>query len=128
MGKEMAAQKAQELKAEIRQFVGQLRQKVYPEGHPEWGTLFSDIEELGVQIGDAVAREFTEQSVAGQAEAAAEREHRCPSCGGPVEARDPEPRPLLTRRGEIAWLEPQAYCGRCRKAFFPSVAESGHCG
>ena len=128
MGKEMAAQKAREVKEEIRQFAKQLREKVYPEGHPEWGTPFSDIEELGVQIGDAVFREFTEQSVSKQAEAAAEREHRCPSCGGPVEAREPEPRPLLTRRGEIAWEEPQAYGGKCRKAFFPSVAKFGHSG
>jgi hypothetical protein len=40
---------------------------LYAQGHPHWGTLFSEIEELGVQIGDAVCREFVEQAV-GQVE------------------------------------------------------------
>ncbi len=128
MGKEMAARKAQEVREEIREFAEQLRRKVYAQGHPDWGTLFSEIEELGVQIGDAVCREFVEQAVAQQAcvEGESGREHRCPTCDGPLVSRDAEPHPLLTRRGEIAWQEPQAYCAKCRKAFFPSVEESGH--
>jgi len=136
MGKEAAVQKVQEVQEEIRRFAEQLRRKVYAEGHPEWGTLFSEIEELGVQLGDAVCREFVQQSVEEQARAdepaagedAPDREHRCPTCGGPLELRDPEPHLLLTRRGEVVWEEPQAYCAKCRKAFFPSVEESGHSG
>ena len=130
MGKEAAAGKAQEVREEIRRFAEQLRRKVYAEGYPEWGTLFSEIEELGVQIGDAVCREFLEQTVSQQAGSDAEvgRDHRCPTCDGPLEPREAAPRPLLTRRGEIAWQEPQAYCPKCRKAFFPSVEESGHSG
>jgi len=137
MGKEMAPkkvrevqEKVREVQGEIREFAKRLRQKVYAQGYPDWGTLFSEIEQLGVQIGDAVCQEFVAQAVEEQAvaEAASGREERCPSCGGPLEARDPEPHPLLTRRGEIAWEEPQAYCARCRKAFFPSVAESGPSG
>lgn len=128
MGKEVAARKMQEVREEIRQFAEQLRRKVYAQGHPDWGTLFSEIEELGVQIGDAVCQEFVQQAVGEQARAEAEsgREHRCPTCDGPLEPRDQEPRPLLTRRGEIAWQEPQAFCRKCRKAFFPSVEEFGH--
>ena len=130
MGEEMAARKAQEVREEIRRFAEQLRRKVYAEGHPDWGTLFSEIEELGVQIGDAVCREFVEQAVGQQACTGGEcgREHRCPTCDGPLERREAEPRPLLIRRGEIAWQEPQTYCPKCRKAFFPSVEESGHSG
>lgn len=130
MGKETAARRAQEVREEVRRFVEQLRTKVYAQGHPDWGTLFSEIEELGVQIGDAVCREFVEQAVGQQAceDRECGREHRCPTCDGPLEPREPEPRPLLTRRGEVTWQEPQGYCPKCRKAFFPSVEESGHSG
>jgi hypothetical protein len=131
MGKETAPSKAQEVREEIRQFAEQLRRKVYTQGHPDWGTLFSEIEELGVQIGDAVCREFLRQAVSEQARADGEgcgQEHRCPTCDGPLEPREAEPKPLLTRRGEISWQEPQAYCRKCRKAFFPSVEEFGHSG
>lgn len=129
MGKEAAAGKAQEVREEIRRFAEQLRQKVYAAGYPEWGTLFSEIEEMGVQIGDAVCREFVQQSVGQQVDSKeACREHRCPTCDGPLEPREAEPRPVLTRRGVIAWQEPQAYCPKCRKAFFPSVEEFGHSG
>jgi hypothetical protein len=130
MGKEMGARKAQEVREEIRQFAEQLRRRVYAQGHPDWGTLFSEIEEVGVQIGDAVCREFVQQGVSQQAcaDGGCGRENRCPTCDGPLEPRDAEPRPLLTRRGEIAWQEPQAYCPKCRRAFFPSVEEFGHSG
>jgi hypothetical protein len=131
MGKEAVSKKAREVGNEIRRFAVQLRQKVYGgQACPDWGTLFSEIEELGVQIGDAVCREFVQQSVRQQAQTGEQggQEHRCPTCDGPLEPRGVEPKPLLTRRGEIAWQEPQTYCGKCRKAFFPSVQESGHSG
>ena len=130
MSKEVAARKIQEVREDIREFAEQLRRNVYAQGSPDWGTLFSEIEEMGVQIGDAVCREFVGQAVSQQACGAEQcgREHRCPTCDSLLERRDAEPRPLLTRRGEIAWQEPQAYCAKCRKAFFPSVEESGHSG
>jgi len=130
MGKDVAAEKSREFQEEIRKFAEHLRQKVYARGYPEWGTLFSVIEELGVQIGDAVCREFVEQAVREQGEAAEDCcwEDRCPRCGGPLDHREEEPHPLLTRRGEIAWQEPQTYCPKCRKAFLPSVEELGRSG
>ena len=101
MGKEPAAKKAQEVGEEIRQFAAQLRQKVYGgQACPDWGTLFTEIEELGVQIGDAVCREFVQQSVGQQAQAGEQggQGHRCPACDGPLEPREAEPRPLLIRQ------------------------------
>lgn len=130
MDKEVAVRKAQEVREEIRQFAERLRQKVYAgAGYPQWGTLFTDIEELGVQIGDAVCREFIQQAVGEQATAGQPEpeEPRCPACNGPLQRGEPHPRPLLTRRGEVDWREPQGYCPKCRKAFFPSVQEFGHC-
>jgi hypothetical protein len=126
MSKEAAASRVQEVREEIREFAEQLRRRIYAQGHPDWGTLFSEIEELGVQIGDAVCREFVQQAVRQQGYGGGE--DRCPTCDGPLEPRDAEPRVLLTRRGEIGWQEPQAYCPKCRKAFFPSVEDSGHSG
>jgi hypothetical protein len=131
MGKEAVIRKAPEMREEIRRFAEQLRQKVYAEkAYPDWGTLFSEIEELGVQIGDAVCREFVGQAVSEQAHAPEGRgpEVHCPTCGGPLQPRDAEPRPLLTRRGEVHWQEPQGYCRKCRKAFFPAVQKFGSSG
>ena len=31
-----------------------------------------------------------------------------------------------TRAGEAAWAEPEGYCDRCRRSFFPPVPEPGH--
>jgi hypothetical protein len=129
--KQRAARKAQEVREEVRQFVERLRRRVYGEhACPDWGTLFSEIEELGVQIGDSVCREFVQQAVSGQAGAGGQRcrDECCPACGGPLQRRDPEPKPLLTRRGEVSWQEPQAYCTKCRKAFFPAVQGVGDSG
>jgi len=123
-----AARKAQELRGQIEQFAGSLRAEVYGEqGCPAWGTLFSEIEELGVQVGDAICRAFIQQSVTQQAEEepSCYQHAGCPTCGGPLDHRDPEPKPLLTRRGEVSWQEPQTYCKKCRKAFFPSVQKFG---
>jgi hypothetical protein len=129
--KQQAARKAQEVREEVRQFVERLRRRVYgDQAYPDWGTLFSEIEELGVQIGDSVCREFVQQAVSEQADSSGQRCHApcCPSCGSPLERRDSEPKPLLTRRGEVSWQEPQAYCQKCRKAFFPSVQSPGDSG
>lgn len=49
----------------------------------------------------------------------------CPSCQRPTQARDPEPRIVATDVGRAEWLEPQRYCTKCRRAFFPSVALPG---
>ena len=44
----------------------------------------------------------------------------CPHCHEPLVCDDLEARSVLTRAGEAAWVEPQAYCRFCRQAFFPS--------
>jgi hypothetical protein len=51
--------------------------------------------------------------------------HRCPGCHAPLPCPDASPRLLQTRAGEAAWPEPEGYCDRCRRAFFPSVQEPG---
>ena len=49
----------------------------------------------------------------------------CPSCQQPLACADANPRRVQTRVGEAQGSEPQGYCPRCRRAFFPSEPESG---
>ena len=101
-------------------------EKVYGPQGPAWGTQFSDIEELAVQIGQAVSRQMLDQALQRQAAEPVSAEDRvCPSCGQPVESADPEPRIVTTRVGDAEWNEPHTACRRCRRAFFPSVETSG---
>jgi hypothetical protein len=101
-------------------------QKVFGlEGMP-WGTKFSDLEELAVQIGQAVSRSMMDQALAGQAQAVPAEARACGVCGTPVQAGPPgEPRAVTTTVGTVHWIEPKRYCPKCRAAFFPSVPELG---
>ena len=100
--------------------------RVYGPHGPEWGTQFSDLEELAVQIGQAVSQQMLDQALQRQAnEPVPARDQVCPTCRGPVQPRDPEPRIVTTRAGEATWQEPQSHCSRCRRAFFPSVEAAG---
>ena len=95
--------------------------KVYgPEGMP-WGTKFSELEELAVQIGRAVSRSLMNQALADQAGHVPEAAEDCGVCGGAVQSGPPpEPRALTTSVGPVQWSEPKRYCPQCRAAFFPS--------
>jgi hypothetical protein len=101
-----------------------------PQG-PVWGTTMTDLEDTAL----AARAIFTErllqlglerQAAAFGAEPPPEAQ-ACPDCqrpfGKPAPAKD---RTLETRAGEVAWQEPQAYCTRCRRAFFPSKQEFGN--
>ena len=58
-------------------------QKIFgAEGMP-WGTQFSNLEELAVQIGQAVSRGMMDQALAGQAQAVPAAAQTCGVCGSP---------------------------------------------
>jgi hypothetical protein len=99
---------------------------LYGEAGPPWGTPFADLEELALRLGHTLAAELLRQGLARQAAAPPAAAAACPACGGPAAAADPEPRTLTTRAGEVGWQEPQGYCRRCRRAFFPPVASPRH--
>ena len=101
-------------------------EKLYgPAGMP-WGTRFADLEELSVQIGQAVSRSMVDQALARQAQSVPPEAETCSGCGGRVEPRDnTEPRAVLTRVGTAQWNEPKRYCPGCRAAFFPSEPSAG---
>lgn len=101
-----------------------------PDGMP-WGTLFSELEDDAYELGQAMARRLVQEMVRDQAEAnVPEGRERC-QCGHPLETPDEDDeeawqdRDVLTRSGHVSWSEPQRYCPKCRKAFFPSVEGVG---
>jgi len=115
----------QQLHVRIKAVAEELRREVYgPSGTPTWGTKFTEIEDLGVEIGDLLAREVIGQSLGEQA-ISAEVPTVVADQNGKV--GEIEVRIVQTRRGEVSWQEPQGYDKPSRKAFFPSVASSGDC-
>ena len=82
-----------------------------------------DLEEVAVQLGQAITRELLNRSLARQAEVTAETV--CPTCQSESTVREPEPRTLTTRAGPVDWDEPRRHCPRCRRSFFPSVPRVG---
>lgn len=102
-------------------------EKVYGADGMPWGTRFADLEELSVQIGQAVSRSMLDQALARQSQAVPPQAETCSGCGGHVEpTADTQPRAVLTRVGMAQWSEPKRYCPRCRAAFFPSDSGAGH--
>jgi hypothetical protein len=103
-----------------------LNRRIYGEGGIPWGTKFTDIEELAVQIGREISREMIEQGVGRQAVDVPPEAESCSGCGASVESTDAnEPRGVQTRVGTANWNEPKRYCPKCRAAFFPSVSSAG---
>lgn len=100
--------------------------KVYGvEGMP-WGTKFSELEELAVQIGQAVSRSMIRQALDNQAQNVPEVAETCGVCGEAVQSGPPpELRAVTTTVGEVCWPEPKRYCPKCRAAFFPSGSGFG---
>ena len=88
----------------------------------EGEALFTVIEDLALDAGDAISLEvFAQQLEQLSIEAAT-----CPHCmadGQRVKQRD---RTLTTRRGlDVPLAEQECYCRHCRRAFFPSVQDAG---
>jgi hypothetical protein len=115
-------------RAEVQAVAAELRKKVFgSQGVPEWGTKFSEIEDIACEIGDAISCEIMQQAVAEQARTPPASAGVC-ACGQAT-IKDPdepaEPHPLQTSRGDIGWQEPKEYCPACRQAFFPSVPSVG---
>ena len=100
-----------------------LSDKLYGPSGPPPGTTFAELEEVAVQLGQAISREMLNRSLARQAGATTET--GCPTCRGESTAGEPEPRTVTTRAGSVEWDEPRRHCPRCRRSFFPSVAGPG---
>ncbi len=103
--------------------------KLYgPEG-PAWGTKLTELEDLFVAIREVLSEKLLADALARQAAAPLKGPtpyRTCPGCQQLLACEDTNERIVQTRAGEVAWAEPEGYCDRCRRSFFPSVEESGH--
>jgi hypothetical protein len=102
--------------------------KLYGPDGPPWGTKLTEIEDLFLAIREALTERMLADALARQAAAQARGSlpyRTCPGCQQPLPCPDTQERVVQTRAGDAAWAEPEGYCDRCRRSFFPSVQEPG---
>ena len=102
--------------------------KLYGPDGPAWGTKLTEIEDLFLAIREVLTEKMLADALARQAGAQPRSPGGappCPGCQQPLPCPDRNERILDTRVGEAAWAEPEGYCDRCRRSFFPSVQEPG---
>src|SRR6266511_5340170 len=120
--------KVEEVRPYVEGVAKNLIDKLYGPHGPAWGTKLTEIEDLFVAIREVLSEKMLADALARQAAAQAPDPStlpRCPGCQQPVVCDDTNERILDTRAGEAEWAEPEGYCDRCRRSFFPSVPESG---
>jgi hypothetical protein len=105
-----------------------LVEKLYGPHGPAWGTKLSEIEQLLLDLREVLTEKVLAEALARQAASHDQRPPNyrcCPGCQQPLTCADSEPRRVHTEVGDAHWPEPQAYCRKCRQAFFPSVPKPG---
>jgi hypothetical protein len=103
--------------------------KFYGPAGPAWGTKLTELEDLFVAVRELLSEQLLADALARQAAAhpqAPTPYRTCPGCQQPLACPDTNERIVQTRAGDAEWTEPEGYCDRCRRSFFPSVHESGH--
>jgi hypothetical protein len=102
--------------------------KLYGPDGPTWGTKLTEIEDLFLAIREVLSEKMLADALARQATAQAQgpaAARTCPGCQQPLACPDTHQRLVQTRAGEAQWAEPEGYCDRCRRSFFPSVPGPG---
>jgi hypothetical protein len=118
--------KVEELRPYVEGVAKNLVEKLYGPQGPAWGTKLTDLEDVLLEIRELLTEKMLDLALARQAASERPESYRtCPGCRAPLPCPDTSPRLLKTRAGEAAWPEPEGYCDRCRRAFFPSVQEPG---
>ena len=110
------------LRARIEQFAEQLQEEFGNASVGEHGCLMEAVEEWAVAVGDQVARKVMEKQVPQEAPS---EEGECPQCHHRARWKGQRKRRVETRRGPIHVSEPEYYCNRCRRSFFPSDQRIG---
>ena len=119
----------EELRPYVEGVAKNLVAKLYGPHGPAWGTKLTDIEDVLLEIREVLTEKMLDLSLAQQGAVADQSSppyRHCPGCHEPLPCDATNPRILQTRAGEAQWSEPEGYCDRCRRAFFPSVQKSGH--
>lgn len=118
----------EEVRAYVEGVARNLVEKLYGPDGPPWGTTLTQLEDLLLALRDVLTEKMLAEALARQAQAhdrLPPRARTCPTCQGPLATDDRDRRLVHTRVGTAAWSEPEGYCTRCRRAFFPSVGEPG---
>jgi hypothetical protein len=105
-----------------------LLDKLYGPAGPPWGTSLSELEDLLSDMQQQLAADFFALALNLQAQQhphAAPEFHTCPSCQQVLPCSETQPRCTRTCVGLAEWNEPQAYCSRCRRSFFPQSRSLG---
>lgn len=104
-------------------------------GMKEWRLQHprASLREIEDALDERLARMLRDLALASAAarvqEAPEEERPRCPSCGGPLEARGEETRTLMTTHNQpIALERSYTYCPACQAGLFPSGGRSGSSG
>ena len=119
------------VRAYVQGVAKNLADKLYGPQGPAWGTKLTEIEDLCLDVREVLSEELLNQALQRQAAAheqqSPEEFRACPGCRRPLdwEEKETQERLLETGAGAAEWLEPEGYCRHCRRAFFPSVAQSG---
>ena len=130
MGKDKSAtSKVDALRPLLDGLAKNLAERLYGPDGPAWGTLLSELEDDAVALRTFLSERLLHHALERQAGLPPEhRPHQaqvCPSCQGPLEPCDDEPRVVQTRAGQAEWNEPHFFCPSCRRAFFPSESGAG---
>ncbi len=121
--------KAETVRAYVEGVAKNLVDRLYGPDGPPWGTTLTDIEDLLLEVREVLTEQMLDVALARQAQAIpqqAEDQRLCPACRQPLACADTNPRIVETRAGEAEWSEPQGFCARCRRAFFPAEQGAGH--
>ena len=110
-----------ELQRRIKEFAQQLREEIGELEGNENECWMDVVEDIAVEVGDSLATAVVEDQTLAQSR---EFEGCCPQCGQQGDERGDRPRHLETRRGPVTINEPEYYCRRCRKSFFPDDASN----
>lgn len=121
--------KVEEVRPYVEGVAKNLIDKLYGPDGPAWGTTLTEIEDRFLALREVLTETMLAEALARQAGAQANGPgvaRTCPGCQQPLPCPDTNERILATRVGEAEWAEPEGYCDRCRRSFFPSVQEPGH--
>lgn len=115
-----------QVRERVREFARQVQEEFGPLAVEGEACLLEAAEEWGVRLGDELARSVTEQELPATADSADSAvEAVCPKCHQSGRWKGLRKRRIEMRRGAIHLSEPEYYCPRCRRSFFPSDARVG---
>lgn len=118
-----------EVRAYVAGVAKNLVDKLYGAAGPPWGTSLTELEDLLLEVRQLLTQEMLDRALARQAQALPQQPPAtrvCPGCQQPLACDGVNPRVVPTRAGTAQWNEPEGFCPRCRRAFFPSVQGPGH--